>query len=80
MLFGSDAGGYGTAIGAVIYLMVSAIRPTQATPAAPAPPTEPPAPAGDPVRQLGELADLRDNGTITSDEFEAKKTELLKRV
>jgi Short C-terminal domain len=41
----------------------------------------PPAPAtGDPTARLKQLADLRDAGLITSDEFEAKKAEILREL
>jgi hypothetical protein len=37
-------------------------------------------PAPDPMEQLRQLAALRDSGAITAQEFDAKKTEVLKRV
>jgi len=37
-------------------------------------------PADDPAVRLQKLADLRDRGAITPEEFEAKKTELLARL
>ncbi len=57
-----------------------------ATAAAAAPVSAPgPAPAapptsGDPAAALASLADLRDRGAITADEYEAKKTEILARM
>ena len=40
-----------------------------------------PAPAEVPIPdQIGKLAELRDKGALTEDEFEAKKAELLKRI
>jgi hypothetical protein len=53
-----------------------------------APPALPPAPAAPPramsadevTKALGQLADLRDRGAITPEEFEAKKSELLARL
>jgi hypothetical protein len=39
--------------------------------------SEPSAPAADPIEQIRRLAELRDLGAITADEFEAKKTQLL---
>ena len=39
-----------------------------------------PAPPADPVAALNSLADLRDRGAITPEEYEAKKTELLARM
>ena len=58
-----------------------ATRPVEAAPAAlPTTPAAPPAPAPDPLATLTELAKLRDAGAITTDEYEAKKTELLSRI
>ena len=52
--------------------------PVAAVPAAtPAPMT---AAADDPTETLAKLADLRDKGVITPEEYEAKKTELLSRI
>jgi len=45
---------------------------------APAVPASLPAP--DHMRTIGALADLRDRGAITPDEYEAKKSDLLARV
>jgi hypothetical protein len=65
-----------------------AVRPAPA-PAAPAPaapasaPAAPPAPRVDPdevTRTLANLADLRDRGAISPEEYEAKKTDLLGRL
>ena len=36
--------------------------------------------AGDPVEQIRRLAELRDQGLLTEDEFQAKRTELLGRI
>jgi hypothetical protein len=36
--------------------------------------------AGDIQRTIEDLADLRDRGILSSDEFEAKKQELLRRI
>jgi len=54
---------------------------------APAPPAAPVAPAGPPAMSsteaaaaIASLADLRDRGAITPEEFEAKKTDLLARM
>jgi len=66
-------------------------RPQPAPSYAPTPPPQPApqpqptaAPAGDAtasiVEQIKQLAGLRDAGAITADEFEAKKSELLKRI
>jgi len=50
----------------------------QAPPAQPAPAAEPPAPAGPSLAaQLRELAELRDAGVLTPEEFDAQKTRLL---
>ena len=37
----------------------------------------PPAPAADPAEELKKYAELRDQGVITSEDFEAKKKQLL---
>jgi hypothetical protein len=54
-----------------------------ASPAVPVePPTAPP-PRADPdavTRTLANLADLRDRGAITAEEYEAKKADLLARI
>ncbi len=61
--------------------------PAAAPTSAPAPAAAPPpAPAqatlaaDDPAARLTQLADLRDRGLITAEEYEAKKTELLGRI
>jgi Short C-terminal domain len=41
------------------------------------PPAAPAAPAADPIAQLKELADLRAQGVLTDQEFEAQKARLL---
>ena len=60
------------------------VATTSAAPAAPtAPPTAAAAPKADPdevTRTLASLADLRDRGAITPDEYEAKKADLLSRL
>lgn len=44
-------------------------------------PTEPAsAPSSDPIEQIRRLAELRDLGAITTEEFEAKKSDLLKLI
>lgn len=52
--------------------------------AAPPTPVPPPAPAGasatDPVEQIRKLAELRDAGILSNEEFEAKKTDILRRM
>jgi hypothetical protein len=53
----------------------------EAPPAPPPPPVAPPAPTSDEQLQtLARLAELRDSGAITPEEFEAKKAELLSRI
>ena len=57
--------------------------PSPAAPAAPAvaePPAQSPMSADDVTRTLASLADLRDRGAISADEYEAKKADLLKRL
>ena len=60
------------------------VAATSAAPAAPtAPPTAAAAPKADPdevTRTLASLADLRDRGAITPEEYEAKKADLLSRL
>jgi Bacterial PH domain/Short C-terminal domain len=48
--------------------------------AAAAPPPSSPMSADDVTRTLASLADLRDRGAISADEYEAKKAELLRRL
>ena len=43
-------------------------------------PVTPPPPGPSPVQAIRELAELRDTGLITEDEFQSKKTELLGRI
>lgn len=50
------------------------------TPPPSAPATPPKANAADVANEIRHLAELRDQGHITAEEFEAKKTELLKRI
>jgi hypothetical protein len=57
--------------------------PTAAPAVPPAPASSPPASpmsADDVTRTLASLADLRDRGAISADEYEAKKAELLRRL
>jgi hypothetical protein len=42
-----------------------------------APPPPPPAPAVDPIQQLKELADLKQQGVLTDDEFAVQKSKIL---
>jgi hypothetical protein len=44
---------------------------------APPPPPAAPAPASDPIAQLKELAELRQQGVLTDEEFAAQKAKLL---
>ena len=53
---------------------------TQAPEPAPAPAAAPDQTADDVTRTLASLAQLRDSGAITPEEYEAKKTELLDRI
>jgi Short C-terminal domain len=46
-------------------------------PPPPPPPAAPAAPAADPVAQLRELAELRDQGILTEEEFAAQKAKIL---
>jgi hypothetical protein len=57
----------------------AAQAPAAATPAASTPPASPMS-ADDVTRTLASLADLRDRGAISADEYEAKKAELLRRL
>jgi hypothetical protein len=41
------------------------------------PPPAPPAPSSDPVQRLSELAQLRDRGVLTDEEFAAAKAKIL---
>jgi hypothetical protein len=56
------------------------IRKLNAQPAMAAPAAGPAAPADDPLAQLEKLAALRDQGIISPEEFDAKKSELMKRI
>ncbi len=60
--------------------MRDADQPRQAAPAAPPPPVASTPPPVDVVEQLRKLGQLRVAGVVTSEEFEAKKTELLARL
>jgi Short C-terminal domain len=51
--------------------------PPQAYQQPPPPPPAAAAPAADPVERLGELADLRDRGVLTDEEFAAAKSKIL---
>jgi hypothetical protein len=48
-------------------------EPTYAAP----PPPAPAAPAADPIQQLKELADLKQQGILTDEEFAAQKAKIL---
>ena len=56
--------------------------PAPAAPAAPValPQTAPAMPATDPMAQIDQLANLRDAGSISPEEFDSKKEELLSRI
>ena len=49
----------------------------EAPQAAPAPPPPAPAAAGPPIEQLKELANLKEQGVLTEEEFAAQKAEIL---
>jgi Bacterial PH domain/Short C-terminal domain len=58
-----------------------AVAPTPApAPAAPPAPAQAALAPDDPAARLTQLADLRDKGLITAEDYEAKKTELLGRI
>ena len=57
-----------------------AMKSPAPTPGPPAPPPAPRANADDVTRTLASLADLRDRGAISAEEYEAKKTDLLGRL
>jgi hypothetical protein len=67
-------------------IVASRVAPTPATPGAAAVAADaspPPPPRADPdavTRTLANLADLRDRGAITTEEYEAKKADLLARL
>jgi hypothetical protein len=44
---------------------------------APPPPAAPAAPAADPIQQLKDLADLKQQGILTDDEFAVQKAKIL---
>ncbi|MBI2780343.1 MAG: PH domain-containing protein [Chloroflexi bacterium] len=54
--------------------------PAPATPAAPAEPAPREMSSDEITKALGDLADLRDRGAITPEEYEAKKADLLERL
>jgi hypothetical protein len=56
---------------------IEAAGPEEAPPAAPATAPTPPAAVPDYITELKRLAELRDMGIITSEDFEAKKKQLL---
>ena len=62
---------------------VPAVAPAPAPAAAPEvqrPPAPPPMSADEVTRTLASLADLRDRGAISADDYEAKKSDLLRRL
>jgi PH (Pleckstrin Homology) domain-containing protein/putative oligomerization/nucleic acid binding protein len=59
---------------------VGAPSPALATATAPAAPSAPPADPDEVTRTLNSLADLRDRGAISPEEYESKKAELLGRL
>lgn len=82
----SDAQGGGAAGGRPAPAPIAA-APAQAAPVAPEPVAEPPAAfapaapsAAESAETLARLADLRDSGAITAEEYDAKKAEILARM
>lgn len=67
----------GMVMGAAIASSRSRKQAAAPTPAAPTPAPAPPASTGDNIEQLKQLADLRDQGILTEEEFSAKKKKLL---
>jgi hypothetical protein len=61
---------------AQIYADRAAAYEQQQAPPAP-PPAAPPPPPADPIAQLKELAELRDSGVLTEEEFAAQKARVL---
>jgi len=59
---------------------IRAAMPSQAPPAAASAPPQSAMSADDVTRTLANLADLRDRGAISADDYEAKKADLLKRL
>jgi hypothetical protein len=57
----------------------AAAPPPAGTPPAPAP-AAPPAPLSDVAARLRELQKLRDEGAITAEEYEAKRSELARQL
>ncbi|HEX6461337.1 MAG TPA: SHOCT domain-containing protein [Thermoleophilaceae bacterium] len=53
-------------------------EPQQAAPPPPPPPA-PAAPAPDPIQQLKELADLKERGVLSEQEFAEQKARILRR-
>ncbi len=51
--------------------------PTYDEPAYAQAPPPPPPPAADPIQRLSELAELRDRGVLTDEEFTAAKSKIL---
>jgi hypothetical protein len=58
----------------------ASMQPAAAAPSAPAAPAAPAMSADEVTRTLANLADLRDRGAISAEEYEAKKAELLHRI
>jgi hypothetical protein len=52
-------------------------QPQQEAYAEPAPPPPPPAAEPDPIEQLKQLAELKDQGILTEEEFAAQKAKIL---
>jgi hypothetical protein len=74
-------GGAGSSGGGDAATATAATAPVGAAPSpAPAPPPAPKADPDEVTRTLASLADLRDRGAITPEEYEQKKAELLSRL
>lgn len=61
-------------------VMARAMRRVKHSPPEPHPAASAPPAGDDPMAQLEQLGRLRDSGVITSEQFEAKRAELLKRI
>jgi hypothetical protein len=66
--------------GAPVHAPEPAPAPAAAPPSPPAAPGRPEMSADDLTRTLANLADLRDRGAISAEEYEAKKADLLRRL
>jgi hypothetical protein len=74
---GPNAAHFGAAQNSAFLALATAVRAAMASPSAA---VTPEASGDDVMSKLRQLAELRDAGIVTSDEFEAKKAELLSRL